>query len=178
NGVVEPATYSLAFMTKPPTKDQGPELLRGWFPSGRDRRAFTLLDPTSATFEEIQSWVQELDDSTGGALRFAIQCKSRGWDRLAQALYDNGRQDRVSRNPRAFLHREAWNCWEYRLRLIDTDWPNASRQLNRLIESEPTLATERNKALLKSLDLALVPSKAETGSIESPVDALHDSVRR
>src|SRR5262249_34380373 len=125
NGVVQPITYSLAFMTKPASDTNGPELLRGWYPWDGYLRTVFPLDPNRATPEQIQSWVEDLQNSTGGALHFAIQCKSRGFDRLAQALYEKGCLERDVGRPKTWLRREAWNCWSFRLQLIETDWPSA-----------------------------------------------------
>jgi hypothetical protein len=48
----------------------------------------------------------------------------------------------------------------------------AARHLHALIQSEPELDAESNRSLLKSLDAALVPSKAKAGCIEALIDGL------
>lgn len=171
NGVVQPIEYSLAFQLAPATADQGPELLRGrlryrtW--SGA---SCTVLDPTRATPEQIKAWLTEVDAED--ALLLAIQCKVRGWDNLVQAFYEKAQGPKAKHRPLIALRLAAWYYWQGELTEPRTDWPDAARQMHALIDAEPTLQIAAHRALLKSLDAALVPSKAKPGSIEALIDRL------
>jgi hypothetical protein len=72
------------------------------------------------------------------------------------------------------LIRTAWDYWKSQLTLPTSDRAKASKHLKKLIKSDKDLDVERNQRLLKSLDLALMPSKVKPGSIEALIDDLVD----
>lgn len=69
----------------------------------------------------------------------------------------------------AFAH---WNYWEDNLIHSKCDRATAAKKMAELIKKEKELDTPHNRALLKSLELALVPSKAKEGSVEALIDDL------
>jgi hypothetical protein len=164
----------LGFLLRPAAGKQPPEILWGM----RRRRMeddprFTILQPTTATSREIDEWAN-LAVFSFEYVPLTIQCKVRGWNALAGKFFEKWAKDAAGRSPRVQLRQVAWDYWQGRLPEVDTDWHAASRYLHLLLETEPTLNTEPNQALLKSLDLALVPSRAKPGSVEALIDALVD----
>src|SRR5262249_28884772 len=51
-------------------------------------------------------------------------------------------------------------------------WPTACRQMKALLADEKGLDTTENRALVKSLEAALAPSKSKPGSVEALIDDL------
>jgi hypothetical protein len=74
------AKSSLGFLLKPGTRNEEPEVLGG---VERYRISvdtpLSILQPERATIPEIDGWIREL-------AALAIQCKARGWDKLALGL--------------------------------------------------------------------------------------------
>src|SRR5262249_16804428 len=68
----------------------------------------------------------------------------------------------------------AWRYWAARLTRLRIDRAPLARRLKDLMRKEKSLDTQYNRALMKDLGLALVPSKAKPGSIQALVDALVD----
>jgi hypothetical protein len=170
HGVEYPPSYSLGFLLKPGTKTEPPDILRGslryqphWNPP------VTRIDPTKATPKDIDGWVA---DAAGDLFFLAIQCKARGWDTLAQTFFERRPKERETQVLRAKLRRDAWYYWQFQLTRPETDWGTAARCMHVLIRTDADVDTWENRALLKSLDLALVPSKSKPGSIEAIIDAL------
>src|SRR5262249_55929821 len=95
-----------------------------------------------------------------------------GWDSLARIFFDRRPEEQEDQTPRGKLRFEAWHYWQFELTRPETDWPTASRYMHVLIAIDKDLNTPDKKALLNSLDAALVPSKAKPGSIEALIDAL------
>jgi hypothetical protein len=171
-GVKQPLTYSLGFLLRPATKKESPEILRGSLRYRlMSRPAVTHLDPTKATAKDIDAWVA---DAENDLFFLAIQSKARGWDSLARTFFDRRPKEREDQTPRGKLRFEAWHYWQFELTRPETDWPIASRYMHVLIAIDKDLNTPDKKALLKSLDAALVPSKAKPGSIEALIDSLVD----
>jgi hypothetical protein len=105
----------------------------------------------------------------------AVQCEALGWHTLAQLLLEHSSVlNRENDAPRMALARLAWEDWSRKLPLGDTDWKKASDSM-RILLAEPILNTSEHRHLLRSLDMALVPSKAKPGSIEAMIDDLIES---
>jgi hypothetical protein len=192
-------SYCLAFLLQPGARKTGPLLLVGTM---RYRACqgtpVKVVDVKRATKKMLRAYVREsrLDRATGLAL--AIQCQARGWDFLAQTLLTACLKEDVNllpavssddpggafyfdyklgnlnleQAPRAILLREAWDYWESMLHDPNTSWPKAARRLKRLLAAVKKLATPYRRNLLKSLELALVPSKARPGSVPALIDDL------
>jgi len=109
------------------------------------------------------------------AFALAIQCRARGWEKLADHLLERHRKDGGHPPRQALLH-AAWYYWEGQLTRPKTDRAPIARRLKELIGRDNDLDTVPNRALLKSLELALVPSKAKPGSVEAQIDGLVDYV--
>jgi hypothetical protein len=167
NGVKQPFEYNLGFLLKPGSKEQPPEILFG---TSRIRweTSFSLLDPVKAKTAEMEGWA---NDARYHLLPLAIQCKSRDWEAMAAYMFQEaGRADK--RLPRTQVRRIAWNYWELELSSPKCDWSVAARQLRALLRSNRELDSVPHRALVESLELALVPSKAKPGSIDALIDDL------
>jgi hypothetical protein len=166
NGKVEPPEYSLAFLVKPGTDTEPPTVLRGV-------SQFQQLGPAGP--REVEPEPAAADDvflAPDDALGLAIQCHSRGWDRLARRLLDRSRKEKES-TPDQLL-RLAWGYWESRLTEPRGDRAPVARRLRELMRRSERLDTEGHRDLLQSLESALAPSKAKPGSIEALIDDLVD----
>jgi hypothetical protein len=168
NGKVQPTVYGLGFMLK----------------QGNDSGSWTVLD---GIIERQMGWnekaqevkpepdaVKDLVHRKGWGL--AIQCHARGWRKLAEHLLEQGRKD-ADTSPRQALIRAAWFYWEHQLTRPKVDRAPMAKRLKELIGRDKELDTERNRALLKSLELAIVPSKAKPGSVEALIGDLVDYTR-
>jgi hypothetical protein len=112
------------------------------------------------------------------ALALAVQMQARGWKQSAQAVLEKGFQGHDVHSPHTALRFLAWNYWNDRLFDETTNrWAEACRQMKALLADEPALDTPENRSLFKSLELALVPSKAKPGSVESLIDDLMNARR-
>jgi hypothetical protein len=165
NGKVQPKWYGLAFLLKSGTKTESATLLRGPF------RWQPIWDPHPSEVKPDPEAVEEF--VAFDELSMAIQCQARGWQKLAQHFLERSRKDSPTA-PRQKLIRMAWGYWETQLTAPKVDRAPVAKRLKELIGRDESLNTEGNRALLKSLDLALVPSKAKPGSVEALIDALVD----
>jgi hypothetical protein len=170
NGGRLPEIYSLGFLVKADTKWETAKILMGPRPSVWGSKGHTILDdPAKAKPQEIEAWAE---DAREAWLLLAIQCKSRGWDALAQAIFKKGARDSADGGFRSAVRRQAWDYWMAELLGQKSDWKLTAKHLNALIDADPAFDTLQNRALLKSLDLALLPSTAKPGSIEAMIDGL------
>lgn len=103
----------------------------------------------------------------------AIQCHKRGWNRLAQYLIEFS-QNENEREPQQHLIHIAWDYWSGHVTKPEIDRAPVAKRLQELIRRDQALDTDLHRALLKSLELALVPSKAKPGSIQALIDDLVD----
>jgi hypothetical protein len=106
-------------------------------------------------------------------LVLAIQCHERRLDKMARQLLEESQKEDKG-PPRTRLIRYAWDYWASHLIQPEIDRTPAAKRLHELIGQDKELDNERNRALLHSLDLALVPSKAKPGSVEVLIDDLVD----
>jgi hypothetical protein len=165
NGEVQPKTYGLAFQIKTANQTEHPVLLVGthqWQPR---------WDPHTREVEPNPGVTKDLVLDPDAELVLAIQCHARGWEKLAQHLLE--RSLKTTRLPsRNRLVKMAWYFWESHLTAPEIDRAPVGKRLKELIRQDKELDTEPNRALLKSLDLALVPSKAKPGSVKALIDDL------
>src|SRR5262245_45536631 len=155
-GGEQPRSYFLGFLLNPGAKTEPLDILTGTLHYLLDHNTpITRLDPAKATAKDIDDWAA----NAGSDLFFlAIQCKARGWDSQARAFLERRPNGGREPTPRAELRDDAWYYWESKLKWPETDWPAAGKHMHVLIRTGPELDTRQNRALLKSLDLALLPS--------------------
>ncbi|OWK43164.1 hypothetical protein [Fimbriiglobus ruber] len=167
NGEIQPPQYSLAFEIKPGTKTDKPILLRG---TEEVRPYFDLhaveVPPEPAATDGIE-WDSDV------ALVLAIQCHSRGWDKLAGRLLDVSRKNDAPAISKHLVI-TAWAYWEGQVTHPTTDRRPVLKRLKDLIHRDADLDTKYHRRLIRSLELALVPSHAKPGSIDALIDRLVD----
>jgi hypothetical protein len=165
--------YSLGFILPSTKKSEARRILNGTSSQELGEHVRVLpLDPTNPSPDEIETWAGE---ARGQVLILAIQCKSRGWNLLAGKFFEKGGEETAPLRPANWLRRQAWRKWDYSLRQPKSDWHKAAKHMRVIIQSDANLNTKANQALLKSLDLALVPTTAKPGSIEARIDSLVDA---
>lgn len=166
NGEVQPTDYALAFLITQGEKSKRPVLLVG-------------------TWQMPSSWINSFakeDDVTPAVLKgllcnrdadfiLAIQCHERGWTKLARILLE---ASDTPENPRSRLVKKAWYYWMEHLFQPKVDRNPIAKRLKYLIQQAEELNTKENRALLKSLDLALLPRKGKPGSIDALIDDMVD----
>jgi len=177
DGKLKPAVYWLAFELKPGTKTENPILislsdLGEWQPNRWDWGIIRFED-TKGNRSALKDVAIDADD----ALVLATQCHARGWNDLADDLLKSAlKNDPKSplRDWRKMLCETSWSHWLAQTLHPTADRAPVAKRLRELIKSDPDLDKEENRAFLKSLELALVPSKAKPGSTEALIDGLVD----
>lgn len=185
NDKLMPPTYFLGFLLKPRTKDNLPLLLIGMQELHLEAyKAVEVVEPKPELVKSIDlGWWGESTFQLNAGLALALQCKARGWNDLAQKLWttslkqESGHHfgafyqpaDLPNRRAVAYL---AWTYYGNELVKPDSDRTKTAKRMKALLAAEPRLNTEVNRELLKSLEAALVPSKAKPGSVERLIDDL------
>jgi WD40 repeat protein len=101
----------------------------------------------------------------------AIHCKALGWHALAKTLFES-RRVIIPETADADLASTAWLHWKSKIQDPDVSWPETARHLRSILNDRPKDFRSYDKDFLRSLELALVPSKATPGSLASLVDDL------
>lgn len=158
--------YALAFELVPATKTKSAVVLKGTSVHGPDSFIVVDIKPDPEELKAI-----ELDGTHD--LVCAIQCHSRGWDKLAAALFERSQKDEKT-SPLKQLRERAWYFWDDQLTQPKIDRTPAFRRLKRLMAEDKEFDTKTHRELLRSLELALQPSTAKPGSIEALIDGLVD----
>jgi hypothetical protein len=161
--------YTLGFLLEPATKESDPAVQWATWQLMPRPNEIKILDGQKLTVEDLDTLVG--DEWGEDAVILAIQCKDRGWHSLARHLSEKG-QIAARATARTVIHRVGWSYWELELSNPKSDWTLAARHLHALIQGAPELDTKLHRSLLKSLDAAIVPSKAKAGSIEAMIDGL------
>ncbi|HEV3445194.1 MAG TPA: hypothetical protein VG099_11155 [Gemmataceae bacterium] len=168
--------YRFGFLTKP-RRGVEPATVLAEMEQGElnwDIKA-RVLDPDKMTIREIEDLRHQGDSSGGEGLAFAIHCKARGWDKLARAVLDEWEKvDEEERSPHTKLVQKAWEYWCAQLYEPGTDWRTIAGRLKGVTAADGSLDNAPNRALVRSLDLALVPSQAKPGSVAALIDRLID----
>jgi len=180
--------YNIGFVIRPAKDNRQVRLLVGTQEVELDGRSAKpqSLDPAMATSAGIDPCSRHQTLWMNAGLATALQCKSRGWDRLAEDLFESSRMADCGHHfsrfyhpaglpPRRALAYLAWTHWGNELSKPHTDRNEIARRMRALLAAEPTLNIASNQTLLKSLDLALIPSKAKPGSVEALIDGLVES---
>lgn len=166
-GVRHPARYWLAFQVKSETKGEKFDLLIGlsrWPASVFDE--LMIVEPKPAVLERV--------DPTWDDLILAIQFHARGWRELALGLFKRCIMD-SDKAAATELALAAWQHWTLDLSSPHVDWSKLAPQLKVILDREPKSFDEHHRSLLRSMELALQPSKAKPGSIDALIDGLIDA---
>jgi hypothetical protein len=176
--------YQLAFLLRPAAPGSPPVLLvgtQGYSPEPTHEIVRVRPEPDSARGVEL-AWRNATFGLNAG-LATALQCKARGWDALAQALWDASIKEYSGHPfgigyqppnlpPRTALACLAWAHWCNELLRPATDRAQIARRMRQLLEGGTLPVKDEHRALLKSLQAALVPSNASPGSPEAAIDEL------
>lgn len=166
------STYLLGFRL-PPSKPEGKvRHLIGWgghFFWYFDPRLVEPVEPTPELLSQVTLWGND-------AICLAVQCKLRGWNDLADALYERAREqferEMLEHSVWAELRDSAWRYWANKLVHRAGDRTEPLRRLKELLAIEPILRTDENLDLVRGLELTLAPRKSNPGSVESLIDDL------
>jgi len=154
NGELQPQRFRLAFEVKPGTKDVKPVLFMGT----REVQSDWTVDLRK--IEPEPASVMELNFDADESLILAIQCQERGWAKLSQHLLEQSQKEaKVAARKRLIQI-----AWDYRVGQLShptLDRAPVAKRLKELMERDAGLDTQYGRALLKSLETALVPSKAK-----------------
>jgi hypothetical protein len=187
NDKLMPPTYFLGFLLRPGTKDAPALLLVGTQEvrlSSSETVEVVEPKPTLVKGLDLDWWGHATFDLNAG-LVVGLQCKARGWHALAEELWaasrkrDSGHHfgafyqpaDLPNRTAVAYL---AWAHSGNELVKPDTDRARIARRMKALLAAEPRLNTRVNRALLGSLEAALVPGTAKPGTVARRIDDLTD----
>jgi len=177
----------LGFLLEPGTKDKPPLVLVGTKEARLEPDAtYEVVEPKPEAAKDISHcwmWLSTFDMNAG--LATALQCKSRGWNTLAEQLWTSSRKQASGHHFGAFYQPAnlanrtavAYLAWAYsgnELVKPDTDRAKTAKRMKAVLAAEPRLSKEGNQALLKSLEAALVPSTAKPGTVEKMIDDLTD----
>jgi hypothetical protein len=167
NGVVQPPQHYLAFQVGPEKKGEEPALFIGTetVQSGWHAHV-TPIAPKDVLF-------MGPDPVSNNQLLLAIECHARGWDELAVPLLKRSKLENET-PPSDRLVELAWKYWEGRIAKPKIDRAPVARRLKDLMARDKKLDDPGHRALVKSLELALIPSKAKPGSVEALIDDLVD----
>jgi hypothetical protein len=108
-------------------------------------------------------------------LCLALQCRIRGLNALSDAILAKALTRYPGKSPRGALHTVAWDYLNDQLIEPGTDWMAIYKRLSALLAADEDLRTDKNRALVASLEAALVPSKARPGTIAAQIDGLIDA---
>ncbi len=161
---IQPRTYRLAFLLKTETDKENAVILDGTnerWPSWKIHATEMKPDP------KLLGDLAEQSD----CLPLALQCHVRGWDDLARHLLEKVNKDETD-PVRNQLIRHAWDYWWEKVTDPEIDRVPLAKRLHEIIRLDNAVATEYDREVLKSLDAALIPSKAKPGSIEAFIDDL------
>lgn len=157
--------YGLAFQIKATAETDGPALLRGLYQQpmvkGLEPRE---MSPNPSAADGVRIEFAE-------AIVIAAQCHSLGWNNLAQRILEISQTDK-RKSPVAILTESAWDYWLAKLAEPRIDRAPIAQHLKRIVELNVKLGSSENLSLIKSLELALLPSKAKPGTVESLIDQL------
>jgi hypothetical protein len=182
-GKIAPPSERLAFEIKPSTNKEK-SALWSMFDTESGFYFGANWDPRPQEVKPDREAIKNIDDDSNTYLYLAIQCHERGWDELAKALLEKMQAQleaekksvpsyvKVEQSPKKILERDAW-WYHYRHCTHPTaDRNPTAKYLSVLISRDKNW--EHLRPLLKSLDLANVPSKAKPGSVEALIDSLVD----
>jgi hypothetical protein len=177
-----PPSNHLGFLVQQRTRTTGAKV--SWNARTVDveeNRAIQVVEPhTRRGVDDICGKLSPLQDDD---LILIVQCKARGYNRLADALFHQLFPAEkflappkhllpASDAPRSLLARLAWDYWQDQLGESHTDWAKIAPRLRAMMTVYPQLDDEANRQLMESLAAALVPNKAKLGTIPAMIDDL------
>lgn len=183
--------YTLAFLIRPTTPKEPGLVLRGpeeGYANDHLKGWMEPVQPVKGTEQGLSAETDHLTFPVNSLVLTALQCKARGWNEFAEILLEESCKKstghrftlfvqpggQAAKTAFAFM---AWAWFGNQLIRPDTDRAAIAKHLKALIAEEPKLDTEGGRWILKALDAALVPSKAEPGTLEAEIDDLMNITR-
>jgi hypothetical protein len=176
NDKLMPPTYFLGFLIEPGKLLVGTQEYR--LGPGE------IVEPKPELVKNIEPrWWGPATFGMNDGLAIALQCKARGWNDLARELWTvsikqfcghlyGGFSQRANLPARTAVAYLAWAHYANELAKPGTDRAKIAQHIKNLFAAEKSLDTQGNRALLTSLEAALVPSTAQPGTIERLIDDL------
>ncbi len=187
NDKLMPPTYYVGFLLQARSKDKPALLLVGTQEITLDSsKTIEFVEPKRDLLKSIDlSWWEPVPFKSNAGLAIALQCKARGWNALAQELWEESLKQNAGHRFGAFYQpanlpgRTAVNYLSWAYSGNESVKPNTDRtetvkRIKAILAAEPRLNTNGNQIFLKSLEAALVPSNAKPGSVERMIDDLTD----
>lgn len=176
------------------------EILAGPFHLSAEHGAPLPLASDATLTSAISCEIRDVPFSADVSLSLAAQCHARGDRKLALAILerrmanlDSGQgpvavataggpwmqhrppatqEAHPTDNARTVLAGEAWNYWLNETVRPGSDWNAVARAMSEILSKVPALENEQNRSLLRSVEAALVPSRAKPDSVEADIDNL------
>jgi hypothetical protein len=142
-------------------------------------------DPNEVRSDQLQVGLYSRPFGINALLASAVQCRIRGWNRLADALFVRATSEACGHpnsqyyQPEAepadlALARVAWAHYGNQLTAPDSDRKSVLTRMERLWDEFPKFHTAPNRLMFKCLRAALKPTGSSPGSAEAEIDALVD----
>ena len=152
--------YGLAFLLRKESDTKRALILEGdhrWSPEWDIKAKEVEPEPDIA---ELASWHQRFC--------LAMQCYDRGWEELTRRLLELSQKEKVGpKSPRDQLYYHAWQFWLGKVSEPNIDRAPVAKRLHEIIQLNKNCTNDYDRAVLKSLDAALVPSKGKPGKHRS-----------
>jgi hypothetical protein len=167
--------YSLGLLIDSPVPFVPPFLLHGTSLDNMTDLSWDIVPvaPENLSAAALRQLVEGADLWRDEALAVAIQYRAAGHDRLARALFASAVRKTADQSPKGELAGFAWIHWEIQHTETDTDLRLIVRHMRTILAAEQMQGEkEKNRELLRSLELSLKPSRAIPGSDEALIDEL------
>lgn len=170
----------VGFLIKPATADRPAVVLVGTreFTLASPRSRLRPVNPNPALARDPTVMEAEYLFGLNSSLAFALQCESRGWDGLAQAVLENrtvrtqdpaGKDTPFPLGPS--LAHMAWRHWQNALVDPHADRAEILGRMRVLLIVEPSF-TGSDRQFVAALEATLAPSRARPGTVEAMIDGL------
>jgi hypothetical protein len=160
------------------------KLLRFEVPRGKylELRRWTKADEERHKFHGTSARVVNPDPAALSGTEFAdlelaVHCHARGWKPLACAAFRKWLATRAEQRAERQLACDAWAYWVDQISVEETPLPVVAKYLNRALP-HTGCADEKQIALLRSLELSVVPSRSAPGSDDALIDQFIEGQKR
>jgi hypothetical protein len=172
--------YVLGFLVRPASGKTGATVLIG-FRKVQVSEKLVAVEPNQVTVD----WLNPIQEEERSGLATAIQCRARGWNKLADQLEEKSLHAHIGSgiwiepSPgiplRTALAQLGWSYWTGQIAKPDRDRAAICTKLQATLTLDPTLKTPENASLLASLRKALGPMTAKPGTVDALVEKFVDA---
>ena len=164
DGEKVPASWALAFRVRAEKHGAEDQLLIGlWRWDSSLYKKQEVVEPNARLILRV--------NPSRNDLMTAIHCHARGWHALAEALLKRHTKE-GDKAPQDELAVAAWDHWTSDLSSPSVDWKQLTPRLRFLLDRRPGPFKDHHRDFLRSMELALQPSKAKPGSVDEILDRL------